>query len=317
MRGRQLKDRGGAPRILITGISGMLGVYLVERLRGDFHVVGLDVKEFPEVSFALPGVERADITRADEVKRTLSELAPRTVIHAAAYTDVDGCENHPEKAYQVNALGTQSVCRACKELGIPLMYISTDFVFDGRKKLPYVESDRPAPVSTYGKSKLAGEEYCRGLLKRYFLVRTSWLYGGYGKNFVDTILGLAANRDELTVVNDQVGSPTYAKDLADVLAGILARGEYGVYHASNSGSCSWLEFAREILRLASAQGIRLRAIASRQLDRPAPRPEYSVLAKRRIRQVLGVNPRHWKEALKEYMGSKKRVVREVQVSHAS
>ncbi len=290
-----------ALKILITGISGMLGVDLYQTLREKYEVVGFDLQEFPSISFLPPPVQRGDITRIGEVKRAFHELTPDLVVHTAAYTDVDGCEKNPDKAYKVNALGTQNVCLASQELNVPLIYISTDFVFDGKKDSPYLESDQPHPISIYGMSKLVGEEYVRTLLHRYFIVRTSWLYGHYGKNFVETILKLAEEKEELTVVDDQVGSPTYTKDLSRKIKELLSTKSYGVYHITNSGSCSWYEFAREILELSGIKGVEVRPITSEELDRPAPRPRFSVLEDSRPREVLGNSMRDWKEALRDYI----------------
>lgn len=289
-------------KILITGISGMLGVDLCQVLREEHEVVGFDLKEFPSVPFSsAPLVHRGDIARIDEVKRVFHEVVPHLVVHTAAYTDVDGCEKNPDKAYKVNTLGTQNVCRAAQDLGIPVMYISTDFVFDGSKNSPYLESDQPHPISTYGRSKLAGEEYVKNLLKEYFVVRTSWLYGRYGKNFVETILKLAEEKEELTVVDDQVGSPTYTRDLSRKIKELLSAKLYGVYHITNSGSCSWYEFAQKILELAGVRGVKVIPITSEELARPAPRPRFSVLENYCLRLNLGNSMREWREALEEYM----------------
>ncbi len=288
-------------KILVTGICGMLGVDLYQTLREQHEVVGFDANEFPSTPFSPPPIQRGDITRIEEVKRTFSELVPQMVVHTAAYTDVDGCEKNPDKAHEVNALGTQNVCRAAQDLGIPVMYISTDFVFDGNKDSPYLESDQPHPISTYGRSKLAGEEYVKNLLKEYFVVRTSWLYGYYGRNFANTILQLASEKKELRVVNDHIGCPTYTKDLSRKIKDLLLTKSYGVYHITNSGSCSWYEFAREILKLAGIREVEVMPISSEELDRPAPRPRFSVLENHRLRLTLGNSMRNWKEALSDYI----------------
>jgi len=288
-------------KVLITGISGMLGVDLYQTLKEKHEVVGFDLKEFPSTSFLPPPVQRGDIARIDEVKRAFHELTPDFVVHTAAYTDVDGCEKNPDKAYKVNALGTQNVCLASQELNIPVIYISTDFVFDGKKDSPYVEFDEPRPISIYGRSKLAGEEYVKTLLNKYFIVRTSWLYGHYGKNFIETILQLASQKKELRVVNDQVGSPTYTRDLSGKIKELLPTELYGIYHITNSGSCSWYEFARETLKLADIKGAQLKPITSEELSRPAPRPGFSVLENYCLRLALGKSMRDWQEALRDYI----------------
>ena len=199
-------------KILITGISGMLGIDLYQTLREEYEVTGLDRKDFP--CSPSPSVNKIDITDLEAVKKLFSRLAPHFIIHAAAYADVDGCEKDADKAYKVNALGTRNIALACQKLDIPLLYLSTDFVFRGDKENPYDEFDEPHPVNIYGKSKLAGENYLKSFLSRYFIVRTSWLYGRWGKNFVATILKLAREKSMLKVVDDQMGSPTYTKDLS-------------------------------------------------------------------------------------------------------
>ncbi len=287
-------------KVLITGISGMLGVDLCQTLKEKHEVVGFDLKEFPSISFC-PPVQRGDITKIDEVKEAFDEFAPQMVIHAAAYTDVDGCEKDPDKAYKVNTLGTQNVCLASQEPNIPIIYISTDFVFDGNKDSPYLEFDQPRPISIYGRSKLAGEEYVKTLLNKYFVVRTSWLYGHYGRNFVETMLQLASQKKELKVVNNQVGSPTYTRDLSRKIKELLPTELYGIYHITNSGSCSWYEFAREILKLAGIKGAQLKPITSEELDRPASRPRFSVLENYCLRLALGNSMRDWQEALRDYI----------------
>lgn len=288
-------------KVLITGISGMLGVDLYQTLKEKHEVVGFDLKEFPSTSFSPSPVQRGDITRIDEVKRAFNELAPQMVIHAAAYTDVDGCERDPDKAYKVNTLGTRNVCLASQEPNIPIIYISTDFVFDGNQDSPYLEFDQPHPISIYGRSKLAGEEYVKTLLNKYFVVRTSWLYGHYGRNFVETMLQLASQKKELKVVNNQVGSPTYTRDLSGKIKELLPTELYGIYHITNSGSCSWYEFAREILELAGIKGAQLKPITSEELDRPASRPKFSVLENYCLRLALGKSMRDWQEALRDYI----------------
>ena len=283
----RLAQNGKTLRILITGLSGMLGVDLCEILREEHEVVGFDLKEFPSVTFSSPLLRQGDITRIDEVREVFNEVLPQMVIHTAAYTDVDGCEKNPGRAHEINALGTKNVCLASRDLAIPVMYISTDFVFDGKKSTPYLESDEPHPMGAYGRSKLAGEKCVKTLLKQYFVV---------------TILRLAREKKELTVVDDQVFSPTYAKDLARKIGDLVLARSYGVYHITNSGNCSWYEFAEEILGVAGVKGVRVKPITSQELDRPAPRPKFSVLENYHLGQVLGSAMRDWKEALRDYMG---------------
>lgn len=289
-------------KILITGISGMLGVDLHQTLREEYEVTGLDRRDFP--CSPSPSVNKIDITDLEAVKELFSRLTPHFVIHAAAYTDVDGCEKDADKAYKINALGTRNIALACQRLDIPVLYVSTDFVFRGDKETPYDEFDEPAPTNIYGKSKLAGENYLKFFLSRYFIVRSSWLYGRWGKNFVTTILKLAREKSVLKVVDDQVGSPTYTKDLSQQIKRLVATELYGTYHITNSGRCSWYEFTREILKLAGIKGVKVTPITSEELARPAPRPKFSVLENCCLRLSLGNGMRNWNEALRDYLGDR-------------
>ncbi len=286
-------------KILITGISGMLGVDLYQVLGKEHQVTGLDRRDFP--CSPSPHVDRIDITDFQAVKELFSRLTPHFTIHAAAYTDVDGCEKDADKAYEVNALGTRNIALACQKLDIPLLYISTDFVFRGDKETPYDEFDEPHPMNIYGKSKLAGESYIKSFLSRYFIVRSSWLYGRWGKNFVTTILKLTRDKSVLKVVDDQVGSPTYTRDLSQQIKKLVATELYGVYHITNSGRCSWYEFTREILKLAGIREVKVAPITSQELARPAPRPKFSVLENCCLKLSLGNGMRNWNEALKDYL----------------
>jgi dTDP-4-dehydrorhamnose reductase len=306
-------------KVLITGSSGMLGVDLSQELDGKFEVFGMDVVR--RSSSVVRKFYKCDITKKQEVADFIKRVNSDIVIHAAAWTDVDGCELDPKKAYKVNSEGTKNVALACKSAGVPLIYISTDFVFDGKKKSAYVEDDRTNPISAYGDSKLKGEEAVRDILKEYYILRTSWLYGRHGKNFVDTILAKAKSEKALQVVNDQVGSPTFTRDLAKAIRALLdtfssklpgphstraGAGEarsskgYGIYHVSNAGSVSWYEYAKEILRLARS-GTKVDPISSKKMGRPAKRPAMSALDNSKFIKFTGYRMRNWKEALRDYI----------------
>jgi len=276
-------------RILITGGKGQLGADLEKELAGSggHEVICL-------------GRDRLDVTRPEQAQEAVAAVRPDAVVHAAAATNVDRCELEPDGAYLVNALGTRNMAAAAARAGAKLVYISTDYVFDGRQKKPYTEFDPPAPLSVYGKSKLAGEKYAAAFSGRFFIVRTSWLYGRRGNNFVQTMLKLAAAQPEVTVVNDQVGTPTFAEDLARCIGALIQTELYGIYHASNSGACSWFDFARAIFRLAGLDPGRVRPISTAQLNRPAPRPAYSVLDNYCLRLQGLPDLRPWKEALEEF-----------------
>ncbi|MEK7205627.1 MAG: dTDP-4-dehydrorhamnose reductase [candidate division NC10 bacterium] len=245
-------------RILVTGADGQLGTELVRALapHGD-----------------LIPVTQADLDVTDRrCAEFVAALQPEWVVHTAAATDVDGCEREPERAMAVNAEGTRRVAEGCQRAGAGLVYLSTDYVFDGRKGAPYAESDPPAPLNAYGRSKLEGEQATRRVASRWTIVRTAWLYGVHGRNFVKTILGKAAAGEPLRVVDDQVGSPTHAGDVAEAVARLLSQGRTGMYHVTNTGTCSWYEFAREILRLTGYDSTAVAPISSAELNRPARRP---------------------------------------------
>jgi dTDP-4-dehydrorhamnose reductase len=276
-------------RILVTGADGQLGVELVRALAAHGELIPSTLADL-------------DITHPGCPDR-IATLQPGWVVHAAAETDVDGCEREPERAMAVNAEGTRRVAEGCRRSGAGLVYVSTDYVFDGQKGSGYAEWDPPAPPNVYGCSKLEGERAVRMVAAHWTIVRTAWLYGLHGRNFVKTILGRAAAGEPLRVVDDQVGSPTYAADLADAVALLLSRGRTGIYHVTNSGACSWYEFAREILRLAGFDPITVAPITSEQLNRPARRPGYSAL-ENAAWQAVGFPPlRSWREALAAMLSS--------------
>lgn len=275
--------------MLVTGAAGMLGREVVRACPEGWTVTAADLPEF-------------DITSLEETRAFFDRVQPSAVINCAAMTDVDGCESAFEAAYRVNGIGAGHLARAAFEAGAEILHVSTDYVFDGSKGGPYYEDDPTAPLGAYGRSKLAGETFVRANNPRHWIVRTQWLYGAGGRNFVDTILRAAGERDRLEVVNDQVGCPTYARDLAVQLVRLVERTPaYGVYHCSNGGSCSWFEFARAILELADVEGAEVRPIPSDRLDRPAKRPARSVLENFHLRLTIGDGMRPWKEALEAYL----------------
>ncbi len=267
-------------RILITGANGQLGRSLQEVLTTD------ELLPLPHAD--------ADVTDPTVVER-IASWRPDVVIHAAAMTDVDGCERNPDAAYRVNALGTRNVAVACQEANAAMVYISTDYVFDGTKGDAYWEFDAPNPLSAYGASKLAGEQIVQQLLNRFWIVRTAWLYRPGHRNFVSTILRLAQQQDEIRVVETEVGSPTYAPDLAAAIAQLIRRPLYGVYHLVNRGQCSRYEFARRIVELARLPA---RVVPVKQFPRPAQRPAYAPLRNFAGTQI-GIELRHWEAALRE------------------
>ena len=272
-------------RVALTGSDGMLG-FAIKSTFTDIELIGLSRRDI-------------DITNLDKTVSKIKEIKPDYLLHTAAYTDVDGSELNPEKAYLVNGIGTRNVTMACEAIGCPIMYISTDYVFDGTKKEPYDEWDLPNSTNKYGLSKLLGERFVMSFTNRFYIVRTSWLYGKNGKNFVDSITRLLSEKEELNVVNDQIGSPTYTNDLAVKLKELIGRG-YGVYHITNASRCSWYEFAVEIAKLKNSK-TKIQPITSDNLNRPAKRPAFSVLANTMLRLEGIKELRHWRDALEDYL----------------
>lgn len=270
----------------------MLGTELVKQVR---RVEGYRV--IPSV------IKDLDITDMVSVRDNLQELRPDVIIHTAAYTQVDSAEKDPLSARMVNAEGTKNLAFFCRELGIEIMYISSDYVFDGKKGSGYVESDVPCPINTYGRSKLLGEEYVQALLDRYKIIRTSWLNGlggSFTRNFIETILRVAQRKNRISVVNDQIGRPTFTFDLARRLVLMLEMPETGIFHVTNSGHCSWYELAEEIVQMGGVEGVSVHPITTAQFRSLALRPEFSVLENKRLRD-LGLEPLpHWRDSLREY-----------------
>lgn len=270
--------------ILVVGANGMLGRDLTALL-GD-RARGVDIDDI-------------DITDLQSTERVLRTLHPSVVVNCAAYTDVDGCEANAEKAMQVNGEGVAHLAMATREIGARLVQISTDYVFDGAKGSPYLEDDPPHPLSVYGESKLAGEMNA-AFNPGHLIVRTQWLYGLHGRNFVETMLRLAEEKDELSVVDDQIGSPTWTVDLARAVVALIERGCSGVYHAANAEFCSWNGFARAIFEEAGLK-VAVRPMTTEELNRPARRPLYSTLDCGRLERDAGFRPQPWREALREYL----------------
>jgi len=275
-------------KVLVFGSSGMLGKSVLKV----FNSAG------KEVEILAPDSKEVDITDIVKLDRYFEKYFPMIVVHLAAYTDVDGCEQNQEKAYLVNTLGTANIVSCCLKYYTELLYISTDYVFNG-EKLEYYEWDEPDPLNVYGRSKLYGEEVIKAHLNKFYIVRTSWLFGE-GKNFVDTMLNLAKSRTEIDVVNDQCGAPTYCDDLAEAIFRILEKQMYGVYHVTAKGKVTWADFARKIFELTGLN-IKVNDISSQDINRPALRPANSILVnyfleKRNIYKMC-----HWQEGLKKFL----------------
>jgi len=278
-------------RILVIGAKGMLGRDLLPILRSALR----------EAEFFGWDIEEIDIRQEAETRSKIEGLRPDTVIHIAAYTDVDGCEKNRDEAFRVNAEGVKHVVQGAEGAGAKVVYLSTDYVFDGKKGEPYLETDSPHPLSVYGQSKLRGEEYLQERLRDHLILRTQWLYGKYGRNFVDSVLRQAKEKPVLSIVDDQTGSPTYTVDLSKAMAALLQHGGRGIFHAANQGACTWFAFGRFILRSSRIEKVDVIPISSEALARPAVRPAYSVLDTQKLRREAGISLRPWSEAVKEYL----------------
>ena len=274
-------------KILITGSNGMLGHDLREVLKDNHDLV-------------LTTSKTLDITDKKQVMDFIGDSKPDVVINSAAYTDVDGCEENRDLAYAVNGEGVRNLALACREVDCALLHISTDYVFDGTARDPIAEDGEIGPISVYGKSKLEGEKAILEILDKYFIVRTAWLYGINGRNFPKTMLELAKNHSEITVVYDEVGTPTYTPDLAYGISQLIETDKYGIYHLTNSGYCSWCEFSRLIFEIAE-KDVKVIPVTASEFARPAPRPNYSVLENKNWIDN-GFKPlRDYKEAIREYI----------------
>ncbi len=288
-------------KIFITGCQGQLGRALNAFYSGrsDIQLVNTDVNDL-------------DITDEEAVLQKVLEINPDIIINCAAYTEVDECEEHEDEAYQINVTGVRNLCHAANAAGAVIVHISTDYVFDGEKKAPYVESDAYAPQSAYGRTKMAGEQMVRQTAEKYFIVRTAWLYGE-GKNFVDTMLHLSESRDCVRVVNDQFGTPTSAEELVKVIDLLIQSDRYGIYHATCEGSCDWAEFATEIFRLCG-RNMKVEPVTTEEYGAKAKRPSYSVLENRRLTEEFGYRMQGWKLALEKYLADRGLMKKELEHS---
>lgn len=281
-------------KILVTGAKGQLGKKIIEMLGNGYDLVLTDSEEM-------------DITDKPKVEKFIKSIKPDFIIHGAAYTRVDDAEEKVDLCRKINADGTKNVALAAKDNNTTLLYISTDFVFDGKKKSPYTEEDMPNPESVYAQTKLEGENFIREICPKYYILRTSWLFGELpegrpGTNFVEAMLKLAKERDSLDVVSDQIGSPTYTGDLVKMIKTIIEKENipYGTYHISGTGEASWYDFAKEIFKQTNIE-IDLKPINSDQYSQKAKRPSYSYLDKSKIEKALGIKIRPWQEMLSDYL----------------
>lgn len=275
-------------RVTIFGATGLLGRALVREWPGD-EVTAL-------------GSRDADIRSEEQVAHAIAQRRPEWIVNAAAYTDVDGCETHRDRAFAVNCTGAVNVARAAKKAGCRLLFLSTDYVFDGTQTIPYETGDPPSPRNTYGRTKAQAEEQVRGILPDSCIVRTSWVFGVGAKCFPETILKLASTARTVEVVDDQRGCPTYTTDLARAIVRLCRQNGSGIVHVTNQGDCTWFEFAREIVRAAGLNTV-VRPTTSDRLARPAERPKYSVLAAT-SRLLYGIEMPSWGDALRRYLAER-------------
>ena len=275
-------------KVLVTGVKGQLGYDVVKDLEKRGHQpIGVDRDEM-------------DLMDNEAIRTFIMNLKPEAIIHCAAYTAVDKAEEEVETCYQINAESVKVISECAKELDVKLIYISTDYVFDGTKEGEYVETDTPNPINVYGASKLKGEQYVQTLLEKYYIVRISWVFGVNGNNFIKTMRRLGSERDELNIINDQVGSPTYTADLAPLLVDMMETDKYGIYHATNEETCSWYEFANEIFKQSGIE-VKTNPITTDQYPTAAKRPMNSRMSKAKLK-ANGFNllPT-WQEALAHYL----------------
>lgn len=274
-------------KILVIGAKGMLGQDLCPILKKENEVIEADINE-------------VDITKIDQVNKLIKEVNCDLIINSAAYTDVDGCEINKDRAFEVNSLGTWNIALITAELNKSLVYISTDYIFNGQKKTSYLEFDFPDPLNIYGWSKLAGEEYVKTLVKKFYIIRTSWLFGKNGKNFINTIIRLSKEQNEIKIVDDQRGSPTFTIDLSYQINKLIKTNFFGTYHISNQGNCSWFEFAKKIIEISNLK-TKVLPITTEEINRPAKRPTNSILRNYCLELRKMDLSRSWENAVKEYL----------------
>lgn len=287
-------------KILITGSNGQLGNELkkiIEIGQAEIAGVSLEIKNSEVIAL---DIDDLDITNFLAVKEKLEDIKPDVVINCAAATNVDGCESNEDLAFKVNSLGVKNLAIVCEEIGAKIVQVSTDYVFSGKGDTPLTEFDLVSPYSVYGKTKLLGENYVRDFSSKYFIVRTAWLYGYIGHNFVYTMQRLGKEKDSLKVVNDQKGNPTHANDLAYHILKLIETENYGIYHCTGKGECTWYDFAKKIMELSNIE-CSVNPCSSEEYKTPAKRPEYSSLDNVMLRCTVGDEMRDWEVALESFI----------------
>ena len=287
-------------KILVTGAKGQLGSQIIEILKKGYSEIGKINDSYIGADINGIDIKDLDITNLNDTARFVNKVQPDIIINPAAYTNVDACEANCDDAFKVNSMGAKNIAIAAENIGAKLIHISTDYVFKGDGKTPYREYDVPGPVSVYGKSKLLGEKYVEKFCSKYFIIRTAWLYGYNGKNFVKTIIKAGMDKGHLDVVDDQRGNPTNAEDLAHHILKIALTDEYGIYHCTGNGECSWYDFACKIIEY-SGINCTVSPMKSDKLNRAAKRPSYSSLDNMMLRCTVGDEMRDWDIALKMFI----------------
>lgn len=282
-------------KVLVTGVKGQLGYDVVRELQSRGHeAIGVDIEEM-------------DITDETAVSRVMEETAPEAVIHCSAFTAVDRAEEEQELCYKVNVEGTENIAKMCQKLGCKMLYLSTDYIFSGEGQRPWEPEDTPSPLNAYGQSKYQGEVALRQYVDKYFIVRISWVFGINGNNFIKTMLRLGKENGAVKVVDDQIGSPTYTFDLAKLLVDMIETEQYGAYHATNEGICSWYEFAKEIFQEANMKEVTVTPVSSEEFPVKAKRPKNSRMSKEKLVQNGFSLLPSWQDAVKRYIEELKKV----------
>lgn len=275
-------------KVLVTGYKGQLGYDVIKRLKkSNIDCLGVDIDDF-------------DITNETQTNDFILKYNPNVVVHCAAYTAVDKAEEDKEKCFNINVIGTRNIAKVCKQLDCKLVYISTDYIFDGQGETPFEVDDLPNPINYYGETKYLGEKEVTTLINKYFIIRISWVFGINGNNFIKTMLRLAETRDELSVIDDQIGSPTYTYDLAKLIVSMIQEEKYGFYHATNEGYCSWYEFALEIFKQANID-IKVNPIKTEDYKTLAVRPKNSRLSKKNLDENEYNRLPCWKAAIQYFL----------------
>ncbi len=275
-------------KVLVTGANGQLGYDLIKELnKRNIKNIGVDKNDF-------------DITNQSETENFILNSKPDAIIHCAAYTNVNKAENEKDLCYKINVDGTKNIASACKKIDAKMIYISTDYIFDGKKNSPYEIDDNPNPLNFYGKTKLDGENIIKNSLEKYFIVRISWVFGKNGNNFVKTMLNLSQTQNELNIVSDQIGSPTYTVDLSKILCDMVLTDKYGIYHATNENYCSWYEFAQEIFKISDIK-IKLNPVETKDFPSKAKRALNSRLSKKKLPESNFSKLPTWQNALARFL----------------